>query len=71
MSLNLNLKELTRQEKLKIWMARKGITLCMLAERMGCSLSMVSYIINGKKAPKKRIDQLVALGVPKELLPGQ
>jgi hypothetical protein len=41
----------------------------MLAEKLDVHPSMITRIIQGKRAPKKRITQLISLGIPAELLP--
>jgi len=40
-----------------------------LAGRLGVHPSMISRIISGQRAPAKRIAQLMALGIPAQLLP--
>lgn len=52
-------------------MSRQGITVTGIARRIGCSVAMASYLVNGKQSPKQRIDQLVSLGIPEDLLPGE
>ncbi len=69
MCLTLNINELNRQEKLKIWLLANKISQRWLAEQLGISQQALSMILLGKRRPRKRIEQLVALGVPRELLP--
>lgn len=65
----LHLRQPTRQAKLKAWMATHGIEPRHLAKVAGVSPQMMSMIIHGDRAPKKRLDLLVEAGVPKDLLP--
>ena len=69
MSLELNINKLTRQEKLKIWLMTNGISQRWLANQLGITQQALSMILKGLRSPKKRINQLVELGVPRELLP--
>lgn len=58
-----------RQARLKAWMVMHGIEARALARVAGISPQMMSMIIAGDRAPRKRIERLVAAGVPRELLP--
>ena len=40
-----------------------------LAEAIGVSETMISHIVYGRQAPSERIEQLIAFGVPRDLLP--
>ena len=59
----------TRQARLKAWMVTYGIEARALARAAGVSPQMMSMIINGSRAPRERIERLVAAGVPGDLLP--
>ena len=59
----------SRYARLKSWLALHGVSQKVLADSMGITPSMISKIIKGERAPKNRLDQLVALGIPAELLP--
>jgi hypothetical protein len=50
-------------------MARNNITVTGIAARLECSVAMASYLVNGKQSPRKRVEQLVEMGIPKGLLP--
>lgn len=58
-----------RQTSLKAWLVYHGVPMHKLASAIGVHPSMVSRIIRGERAPAKRIQQLIALGIPEELLP--
>lgn len=65
----LQLKQPSRQARLNAWIAQNGLRKCDLARALGVSPAMISEIISGRSAPRGRIEQLVALGVPEDLLP--
>lgn len=54
---------------LDAWLAYRDISKKWLAEKLGVHPSMITRIAQGKRAPKKRISQLIELGVPADLLP--
>jgi hypothetical protein len=58
-----------RRAALDAWLAYHGVSKKMLAEQLDVHPSMITRIIQGKRAPKKRITQLISLGIPAELLP--
>ena len=58
-----------RKASLDAWLAYHGISKKTLADELGVHPSMITRIIQGKRAPQKRIRQLISLGVPAELLP--
>lgn len=66
---SLHLRKPNRQAQLKAWMVTYGIEARALAGIAGVSPQMMSMIIGGRRAPKERIERLVAAGVPRELLP--
>lgn len=69
LSESIQLCKPTRQARLKAWMVEHGIESRVLARAIGISPQMMSMITNGERAPKGRIESLIQLGVPRELLP--
>jgi len=67
--LDLNQNQQSRQASLQAWLAYHSISKQQLAEILDVHPSMITRIIQGKRAPAKRIRQLIALGIPPELLP--
>ena len=62
--------DLTRQERLLIWLRRAGITHVDIAKKVGVSSSMsVARWFNAESIPTRRHRQLVDFGIPAELLP--
>ena len=61
--------EAERHADLKIWLEERQITLQYLADLMGVSRTFVSVMLHRETMPPKRHKQLIALGVPEELLP--
>lgn len=59
----------TRYARLKAWLALNGVSQKVLADALEISPSMISKIIKGERAPTLRLEQLIAYGVPAELLP--
>ncbi len=66
---SLHPRKPTRQARLKAWMVKFGIEARALAQAAGVSPQMMSMIISGSRAPRERIERLVAAGVPRDLLP--
>lgn len=60
---------LNRQAALRAWLAYHGVQLKELAHMIGVHPSMMTHIVKGSRSPAKRIEQLVALGIPRHLLP--
>lgn len=58
-----------RCAQLKAWLALHQIRNADLAESLEVHPSMITRIINGERAPAKRISQLADFGIPEELLP--
>ncbi len=58
-----------RQAALRAWLAYHGIPMKELARMIGVHPSMMTHIVKGNRSPAKRIEQLVALGIPRHLLP--
>ncbi|NJB68469.1 transcriptional regulator with XRE-family HTH domain [Desulfobaculum xiamenense] len=58
-----------RQAALRAWLAYHGVQMKDLARMIGVHPSMMTHIVKGNRSPAKRIEQLVALGIPRHLLP--
>lgn len=69
MGLPVNQKKPDRQIELKVWLLRKKITQQDLALAIGVSKQLIGFIIDGKRRSPWRIQQLVDVGVPPDLLP--
>ena len=69
LSESLHPQKPTRQACLKAWMIKNGIEARAMADVAGVSPQMMSMIICGSRAPRERIERLVAAGVPRDLLP--
>ncbi len=65
----LDSNEYDRQAALNAWLQLKGLSKVELAKRLGVHPSMVSRIVSGQRSPAKRIEALVKMGIPAELLP--
>lgn len=61
--------ELTRQERLLIWMRRTGKTNVMLAQFAGVSCMAVGRWMKQEALPWHRVQILRDFGIPEELLP--
>lgn len=69
-AINIASTDLTRQERLLIWLRRAGITNVDIARKIGVSSSMsVTRWFNAESIPTRRHRQLVDFGIPAELLP--
>lgn len=64
-----NLSPLTRQEALRVWMGRNGLTFAEMARRMDVTSNNVSKLCDQDTMPVHRHEQLLGMGVPAELLP--
>lgn len=60
----------TRREALTAWLAVHRMPRNTLAQALEVHPSMITRILNSDRAPAKRIEQLAALGIPREFLPG-
>lgn len=58
-----------RQASLKAWLAYHGIGNRQLARELNVHPSMITRIFKGERRPPKRINQLIAMGIPASLLP--
>ena len=65
----LKLKKPNRQARLNAWFVLHGVEKRKVARAIDVTPQMLSAIIAGNCAPKHRIEALVALGVPRRLLP--
>lgn len=65
----INITELTRQERLLIWLRRAGIQYKDIAEQTGVKTAAVSKWFDGDTIPPYRHQQLVDMGIPADLLP--
>lgn len=65
----VNLTPPNRQESLRLWMGRTDNTFKAWGRQLGISGKAVSSLCDNETMPTARHAQLVALGVPKELLP--
>lgn len=62
--INLTQSELTRQERLLIWLYREGITKMQIAKAIGVSPIAVTRWFQSERIPTWRHKQLVAVGIP-------
>lgn len=61
--------ELSRVEKLQVWMTRNGQTFRSLGREIDMSGSCLGRLLRGESMPSWRHRQLLDLGVPEALLP--
>lgn len=61
--------ELTRQERLKLWMWKTSFNQAELARCLGVSKSTVGYWIRAERLPSWRVRQMREFGIPEDLLP--
>jgi len=61
--------EPTRQELVRLWLDRSGNSFRGLGEAMGIAGVSVARLCDGETIPTARRRQLLALGMPDELLP--
>ncbi len=64
-----NLTPLSRQEALRVWMARNNLTFTEMGRRMDVTANNVSKQCDQDTMPVHRHEQLREMGVPEELLP--
>lgn len=60
---------LSRQECLYLYLRREKVSFAALARAMGISRARVHGLVRAERAPSKRVEQLAALGLPRDLLP--
>lgn len=63
------LSDLTRQERLDIWMRRGGVTFVRLGEICGVHANCAAKLLRQETLPVRHHAALLAAGVPLELLP--
>ncbi|MBF0481085.1 MAG: helix-turn-helix transcriptional regulator [Desulfovibrionaceae bacterium] len=61
--------ESNRVDELQAYLAKNRVSKKELAKQLGVHPSMISRIISGERAPASRLEKLVELGIPRELLP--
>ncbi len=64
-----NLTSLTRQEALRLWLSRNGLSFSELGRRLGVTPNSVSKLCDQETMPVRRHAQLLEQGLPAELLP--
>lgn len=64
-----NLTSLTRQEALRLWLSRNGLSFSELGRRLGVAPNSVSKLCDQETMPVRRHAQLLEQGLPAELLP--
>jgi hypothetical protein len=69
MTIVLDLTKVNRETALRTWLAFHRIEKKWLAEKLGVHRGTVTKIINGQRSSRDLVDRLVALGIPRELLP--
>ncbi len=69
MAITLDLTKVSRETALRTWLAYHRIEKKWLAEQLGVHRGTVTKIINGQRSSRDLVDRLVALGIPRELLP--
>lgn len=68
-SIAINLTELSRQEKLRLWMARTGVRFVDMAVALDVTPAAIGKLCKQATMPEHRHRALVAFGVPADLLP--
>lgn len=61
--------DLTRQELLRVWMRRNGLTYAALGRELGVGKTTIKNWFQAERIPAWRHEALVQFGVPVELLP--
>ena len=61
--------DITRQDKLSIWLKKNGRTQADIARALEVGEVSVSRWMRAASIPEKRHEQLVKFGIPAELLP--
>lgn len=68
-SFSTKLPSYNRQDYLNAWLVLNRLSRGKIAQKLGISHQMVGQILSGKKIPQNRIDQMIEMGIPAELLP--
>lgn len=66
---SITYEELTRQERLFIWLRRNGMKQAEIARALGVGGMAINRMLNKETAPAYRVEQLRELGIPAGLLP--
>lgn len=69
MHYSLTPSTLSRQEQFMVWMQRNKVTFKMIAEIIGVNPVTAGRLCKADHAPSQRVRQLVAMGIPRYLLP--
>lgn len=69
MSLHVTYSELTKQEKLQLWMRRAGLTYAELGRKLGLTRAAAARLCKKETAPTRRVTVLKEIGIPADLLP--
>lgn len=69
MPYSLTPSALSRQEQFLVWMQRNKVTFKMIAEFIGVNPVTAGRLCKAEHAPSQRVSQLVAMGIPRALLP--
>lgn len=59
----------TRQERLKLWLWKTGLSQADIARKLSVAKASVGYWIRAERLPAERVAQLRGFGIPEELLP--
>lgn len=62
-------EDLTRQERLLIWISRQSKTQAAIANGIGVSKAAIGRLLFSERAPSWRVQQLREYGIPEDLLP--
>lgn len=66
---HVTLTTATRQERLAIHLRRNNLTFAHIGRLLGCSRGSANRLCNAETAPTRRVEQLLELGIPADLLP--
>lgn len=69
MALHQTLIEVTRHDKLVLWLKKNGLDFAKLGKAIGITRVSVGRLCRSETIPVRRHKQLTALGVPADLLP--
>lgn len=64
-----NLTDLSREEKLQIFLGRSGLTFKAIGEKLDMTGTAAAKLCRGETMPTRRHAELITLGIPAELLP--
>lgn len=62
-------EDLTRQERLLIWIRRQRMTQAAIASGIGVGKVAIGRLLFSERAPSWRVQQLREYGIPEDLLP--